>query len=89
MTRKHLTRMVPDSVTVTGPRRIVNTVSSVSTVDQTVTVRDSGDFVVPIDMKALAAGVTVRPAEIRLLVQFPPLTRVARDSARVTALRPR
>ena len=53
--------MVPDSVTITGPRRVVNTVSSVSTVDQTVTVRDSGDFLIPLDVKRLAAGVRVQP----------------------------
>jgi len=87
--RKHLTRMVPDSVTLTGPRRLVNTVSSVRTVAETVTVRDSGDFLVPIDTKALTAGVTVRPAEIRVLVHVSPLVRGARDSTRVTALQPR
>lgn len=86
--RPHLTRMVPDSVTVTGPRRVVNTVVSISTIDQTVIVRDSGDFVVPLDVKALATGVTVRPAQIRFVVQPPP-TSVARDSARMTALDPR
>ena len=85
--RTHLTRMVPDSVTITGPRRAVNAVSSVSTVAQTVTVRDSGDFVIPLDVKRLAAGVRVRPTEVRLLVQAPPITRVARDSALVTAFR--
>jgi hypothetical protein len=85
--RLRLTRMVPDSVTVTGPRRVVNAVSSVSTVDQTVTVRDSGAFVIPLDVKRLSAGLRVRPTEVRLLVQMPPLTRVARDSAYMTASR--
>jgi hypothetical protein len=85
--RTHVTRMVPDSVTVTGPRRVVDKLSSVSTVKQTVTVRDSGDFMVPLDVKALAAGITVRPEEIRVLVQVPPLTRVSRDSSRMTAQR--
>jgi YbbR domain-containing protein len=84
-----LTRLVPDSVTITGPRRIVDTVASVSTVGQTVTVRDSGDFLIPLDVKRLAAGVRVRPTEVRLLVQMPPLTRGSRDSARLTALRPK
>ena len=87
--RGHLTRMVPDSVTVTGPRRVVNTLSSVRTVDQTVTVRDSGDFVVPLDVKALAAGVTVSPEQVRLLVHMPPIARAARDSGRMTALQRR
>ena len=32
------------------------------------TVRDSGDFVIPLDVKALATGVKVKPTEVRLLV---------------------
>jgi hypothetical protein len=52
-------------------------------------VRDSGDFVVPLDVKALAAGITVRPEEIRVLVQVPPPTRVSRDSSRMTTLQRR
>ena len=87
--RAHLTQMVPDSVTVTGPRRVVNRLAAVRTVDRTVTVRDSGDFMVPLDVKALAAGITVTPDQVRLLVHLPPITRVARDSARITALQPR
>ncbi len=82
----HLTRVVPDSVTITGPRRAINAVSSVSTVDQTVTVRDSGDFVIPLDVRRLA-GVRVEPTEVRVFVQMPPVTRRARDSALLTALR--
>jgi hypothetical protein len=84
-----LTRIVPDSVTVTGPRRVVNSMSSVSTVDQTVTVRDSGAFLIPLDVKRLAAGVHVRPTDVRILVEKPPRVRVARDSARMTAFRPK
>ena len=84
-----LTRIVPESVTVTGPRRLVNAMSSVSTVEQTVTVRDSGDFVVPIDVKRIAAGVRVRPAEVHVVIQPAPVTGAAHESARVTALRPR
>src|SRR5215218_7388120 len=53
-THARLTRLVPDSVTVTGPRRIVKSVSSVSTVERTVTVRDSGNFLIPLDVTALA-----------------------------------
>ena len=88
-TRTRLTRLVPDSVTVTGPRRAVTSVSSVKTVEQTVTVRDSGNFVIPLDVKGLANGVKVQPTEVRLLVQMPPITHVRRDSAGVAALRPR
>jgi len=87
MTAQRLTRVVPDSVTITGPRRLVNTVSFVSTVDQTVTVRDTGDFIIPLDVKRLAAGVRVQPTEVRLLVQVPPVTRGSPDSAPMTALR--
>jgi len=87
MTAARLTRMVPDSVTITGPRRLVNTVPFVATVDQTVTVHDTGDFVIPLDVKRLAAGVRVQPTEVRLVVQMPPVTRGSPDSAPMTALR--
>jgi len=79
--------MVPDSVTITGPRRVVNTVPFVATVDQTVTVRDTGDFMIPLDVKRLAAGLRVQPTEVRLVVQMPPVTRGSPDSASMTALR--
>jgi hypothetical protein len=84
-----LTRISPESVTVTGPRRLVNAMSAVSTVEQTVTVRDSGDFVVPIDVKRIAAGVRVKPTEVHIIVQPAPVTGVGHDSSRLTALRPR
>ena len=87
MTATRLTRVVPDSVTITGPRRVVNTVPFVATVDQTVTVRDTGDFIIALDVKRLAAGVRVQPTEVRLLVQMPPVTRGSPDSAPMTALR--
>jgi hypothetical protein len=82
-----LTRVIPESVTVTGPRRVVNGMSSVSTVDQTVTVHDSGEFLVPLDVKHLAGGVRVRPSEVHVHVELPPRVRAARDSARLTAFR--
>jgi hypothetical protein len=87
--RVRLTRLVPDSVTISGPRRAVRAVSSVRTVDQTLTVRDSGEFVVPLDVGRLGSDVRVKPSEVRVLVQMPPVTRARRDSARVTALRPK
>jgi hypothetical protein len=74
---RRLTVLLPDSVTVSGPRRAVNAVSSVRTVEQTVTVRDSGEFLIPLDVKSLATGVRVKPAEVRVLVQMPPLARIA------------
>ena len=82
---RRLTVLVPDSVTITGPRHVVNAVSSVRTVEQTVTVRDSGAFLVPIDVKSLATGVRVKPSEVHVLVQMPPLARVA-GSIRAAAL---
>jgi len=66
---------------------VVNTVRFVSTVDQTVTVHDTGDFVIPLDVKRLAAGLRVQPTEVRLVVQMPPVTRGSPDSASMTALR--
>ena len=85
---RRLTILVPESVTVTGPRRAVNAVSSVRTVEQTVTVRDSGAFLIPLDVKSLATGVRVNPAEIRVLVQMPPLARIA-GSVKAATLGPR
>jgi hypothetical protein len=85
---RRLTILVPDSVTVTGPRRVVNAVSSVRTIEQTVTVRDSGAFVVPLDVKSLATGVRVKPAEVRVLVQMSPLARIT-GAVKAGALRPR
>jgi hypothetical protein len=85
---RRLTILVPDSVTVTGPRRAVNAVSSVRTVEQTVTVRDSGAFLVPLDVKSLANGVRVRPAEVRVLVQLPPLARIT-GAVKAATLGPR
>ena len=85
---RRLTVLVPDSVTLTGPRRVVNAVSAVRTVEQTVTVRDSGEFLVPLDVKSLANGVRVRPTEVRVLVQMPPLARIA-GSVKAATLSPR
>jgi hypothetical protein len=82
-----LTRFVPDSVTVTGPRRTVNALAWVKTAAQTVTVRDSGEFVIPLDVSKFPTGVSVRPAEVKLLVHPGPIARRARDSARLTALK--
>lgn len=86
--RKRLTYVVPDSVTVTGPRRAVSRVSSLRTVEQTVTVRDSGDFVIPLDLAKLGAGVKVSPASVRLIIQMP-TAHPSTDSAPAAAPRPR
>ena len=74
--RPHLTQLVPDSVTITGPRRAVNAVGWVRTIEQTVIVRDSGDFLIPLDVKRLAAGVKVQPTSVRLVVHTSPLARL-------------
>jgi hypothetical protein len=77
-------RIEPESVLVSGPRHVVRRLSAVSTVDQTITVRDTGVYVIPLDVRALGANVRVRPAEVRLSVMRPaPAT--GRDSARTTA----
>ena len=68
-----LTRFVPDSVTVTGPRRAVSSVAWIRTAEQTITVRDSGEFVIPLDASKLAAGVTISPAQVKLLVHPGPI----------------
>ena len=87
--RAYLTRLVPDSVTVTGPRRVVSEVHGVRTVEQTVTVTDSGEFLVPLDVKPLATGVRVQPTSVRVLIHPTPIAALQRDSTRVTALKPR
>lgn len=84
-----LTRLVPDTVTVTGPRRAVGMVTRVKTAERTIAVRDSGEFTIPVNVSGLGAGVVVRPAEVKLIVYPGPIARLARDSARVTALKPK
>ena len=65
----------PESVTITGPRRLVSRVSSVSTMEHTVAVGDSAEFVVPLDTTKLARSVRVRPPEVRLSVVRPAIGR--------------
>ena len=72
-----LTRLVPESVTVTGPRRAVSALAWVKTASQTVMVRDSGEFTVPLDVSKVGNGVTVRPAEVKVVVQPSPIARLA------------
>jgi hypothetical protein len=84
-----LTRLVPDTVTITGPRRAIAKLASLKTAERIVTVRDSGEFVIPVDVRGLAAGVTVSPAEVKLIVHPGPIARLARDYVRVTALKPK
>jgi hypothetical protein len=68
-------RLVPESVIVIGPRRVVSSMASVSTVEHMVAVSDSAEFVIPIDTARLARNVRVRPAEVRLSVVRPVVSR--------------
>lgn len=86
--RHRLTHVVPDTVTLTGPRRAVTRLSSVRTIEQTVTVRDSGDFLVPLDLANVGPGVKVNPSSVRVIVAMPP-PRPDQDSAPAAAPRPR
>jgi hypothetical protein len=83
-------RIEPEQVLVTGPRRVVEALTTVSTVDQTVTVRDSGRFLIPLDVKRIAGNVKVRPTEVTLSVVLRGAAPAgARDSVRATAQVPR
>jgi hypothetical protein len=80
-------RIAPDSVTVTGPRRQVSGLRSVSTVRERVTVADSLPITVALDTARVPGR--VRPASVRVTVPVqiePPLPVAAPadgDSARV------
>lgn len=80
--RVRFSRLDPESVLVTGPRRLIQHLDSVSTVSETIAVRDSGRFLIPLDVKGLGSGVKVRPGEVTLLVVM--RSAVPRDSARDT-----
>ena len=81
-------RILPESVTVTGPRRLISAVTWVSTVDHSVAVADSAEFVVSIDTTKLARSVRVRPPEVRLSI-VRPAAGGPRPATRTTAQRPR
>src|SRR5688500_14032773 len=74
-------RIIPESVIVTGPRRVVSRLASVSTKDGTVAVSDSADFMIPLAVASLGNAVTVRPPEVRLSVLRQSVER-KRDSLR-------
>lgn len=57
---------MPDSVTVTGSRRVVLSISGVPTVDTTIVLRGADAVLVPLDTGAVAVGVS--PAFVRLQV---------------------
>jgi len=74
-------RIVPESAIVTGPRRVISKVASVSTKDGTVAVSDSADFMIPLDVAQFGNAVKVRPPEVRLSVLRPSPER-KRDTTR-------
>jgi hypothetical protein len=80
-------RLVPESVTVVGPRRLVSTVSSVSTVGHMVAVGDSAEFTIALDTTKLGRNVRVRPPEVRLSIVRPMVSRPA-TTPRTTAQNP-
>jgi hypothetical protein len=81
-------RIVPESVIVTGPRRVISKVASVSTKDGTVAVSDSADFMIPLDVAQFGNTVKVRPPEVRLSVLRPSPDR-KRDTTRPGVQPPR
>lgn len=72
-------RVEPDSVRVSGDRRAIARVNSISTVAGNLRVRDSTAVVVALDTAGL--GVAVRPAQVRVSVPIARTVPVA-DSAR-------
>jgi hypothetical protein len=82
-----ITRLEPESVMVTGPRRVVGQMAYVPTAQQTVTVRDSARFLIPLDVKRLGGAVKVRPAEVTVSVVMLGAGAGRRDSLRTTAQR--
>ena len=65
-------RLEPDSVRITGNRRVISTITAVSTMAAQLRVRDSAGVVVGLDTAGM--GVIVRPGQVRVSV---PVARVA------------
>lgn len=82
-----MTQLDPESVVVSGPRRLVSQLASVSTTQQTVTVRDSARFLIPLDLTRLGGSVKVRPTEVNVSVTMLGRGGARRDSTRATAQR--
>ena len=60
-------RFEPDSVTISGDRRLVGKLDAVSTVANDIVVREAMDVVVPLDTSSL--GVRVSPSSVKVSVQ--------------------
>lgn len=73
-------RLDPDSVTVTGDRRVVGKLESVSTVANDIVVREQMDVLVPLDTGNL--GVHVTPSAVRVTVPVRRATPPPAEAAR-------
>lgn len=62
------TRFDPESVQVTGPRRLVLRIPSVRTVKTVISFPDSLPHLVDIDTTGFGAGVRVRPSQVKVLI---------------------
>jgi hypothetical protein len=62
------TRFDPESVQVTGPRRLVLRIPSVRTVKTVIPFPDSLPHLVDIDTTGFGAGVRVRPSQVKVLI---------------------
>lgn len=62
------TRFDPESVQVTGPRRLVLRIPSVRTVKTIIQFPDSLPHLVDIDTTGFGAGVRVRPSQVKVLI---------------------
>jgi hypothetical protein len=67
--RAAMMRFEPESVRVTGPRRVVARIAAVHPVRTAIPARDSGTYLTAIDTAAL--GVRVRPARVMAIVAPP------------------
>jgi len=63
-----MTRFDPESVQVTGPRRLVLRIPSVRTVKTIIPFPDSLPHLVDIDTTGFGAGVRVRPSQVKVLI---------------------
>jgi hypothetical protein len=68
-------RLDPESVSVTGPRVDVARIQSIPTVADTIAVPDTLPHLIDLDTTGL--GVTVRPPQVKAIVQLPVSTRPA------------
>jgi hypothetical protein len=65
-------RFDPESVDVTGPRRAIARMTSVNTVQATISLVDSLPHLVDLDTTGLGPGVRLKPTQVRVQSQPPP-----------------